>query len=213
MDHLVLFTGEGLRRLLPVAEAMGLREDSVAALARSTVASRGPKPARELRQLGLKPDHAPGEATTEGLITTLAGVDLSAKRVGVQLYGTEPNERFMAFLHEAGAEADPVAPYIYASDDESDRVKSLLDKLAHGTVEVIAFTSRKQVQRLFRVAREAGGEQALTAVLAATRVAAVGPVVTEALTELGIRPGIAPETNYSMKPLVRALEARIGADE
>ncbi|MFB6261952.1 MAG: uroporphyrinogen-III synthase, partial [Thiohalorhabdaceae bacterium] len=80
MDHLVLFTGEGLRRLLPVAEAMGAREAFVAALESTPVTARGPKPARELRQLGLKPDHAPEEATTQGLIGTLSALDLDGVR-------------------------------------------------------------------------------------------------------------------------------------
>ncbi|MFB6259879.1 MAG: uroporphyrinogen-III synthase, partial [Thiohalorhabdaceae bacterium] len=115
MDHLVLFTGEGLRRLLPVAEAMGNRQAMVEALERTPVTARGPKPARELRQLGLKPDHSPDEATTDGLIETLSALDLAGQRVGVQLYGTELNEPFMAFLRKAGAVPDPVAPYVYAS--------------------------------------------------------------------------------------------------
>lgn len=210
LDHLVLFTGEGLRRLLPVAEAMGRRDALVAALEGVPVTARGPKPARELRQLGLKPDYAPDEATTDGLIATLSGLDLVGQRVGVQLYGTEPNEPFMAFLREAGARPDPVAPYVYASDAENDRVRRLLDQLEAGEVDVIAFTSRQQVQRLFRVARSETREAGLVGALGRIPVAAVGPVVSEALEERGVTPAVAPEGSYFMKPLIRALESQLG---
>src|SRR5262245_30223473 len=40
----VLFTGEGLRRLLGIAEREGFRDDVVAALARTRTMTRGPKP-------------------------------------------------------------------------------------------------------------------------------------------------------------------------
>ncbi len=211
LDHLVLFTGEGLRRLLPVAEAMDRREAFIEALAAVPITARGPKPARELRQLEVKPDYAPEEATTEGLMAVLSEVDLRGRRVGVQLYGTEPNEPFMAFLRGAGAEPDPVAPYVYASDAETGRVRDLLAALEAGAVDVIAFTSRQQVRRLFQVAREAGREEALAAALERIPVAAVGPVVAEALGERGVEPAIAPQGSYFMKPLVRALEAKLGA--
>jgi uroporphyrinogen-III synthase len=41
--------------------------------------------------------------------------------------------------------------------------------------------------------------------LAATRVAAIGPVVETELKEAGVRVDAMPEENYSMKPLVTAL--------
>lgn len=210
MDHLVLYTGEGLRRLMPVAETMDSRQAMIDALDRTPVTARGPKPARELRQLGLKPDHSPDEATTDGLIATLSELDLAGQRVGVQLYGTEPNEPFMAFLRKAGAVPDAVAPYIYASDAETDEVRALIDRLEAGELDVIAFTSRQQVHRLFQVAREAGRQDGLTEALARLPVAAVGPVVAEALAERGVTPAIAPEGSYFMKPLVRAVEAELG---
>jgi len=210
MDHLILYTGEGLRRLLPVAEGLGVRGPFVEALGAVPVTARGPKPTRELRQLGLQPDHVPAEATTEGVKACLADLDLAGDRVGVQLYGTEPNEALMVFLREAGAIPDPVAPYVYASDVETDRVRSLIDELEGGQVDAIAFTSRQQVERLFRVGRQSAGEEALRAALARVLVASVGPVVAEALRERGAAPDVDPGSSYFMKPLVRAIEQRLG---
>jgi uroporphyrinogen-III synthase len=39
---------------------------------------------------------------------------LSGRRVGVQLYGSEPNLPLMQFLQHAGACVLPVAPYVYS---------------------------------------------------------------------------------------------------
>src|SRR5215470_17665976 len=53
--YLVLLTGEGLRRLLGFGERAGLREAVVAALGRVRTVTRGPKPGRALREVGLSP--------------------------------------------------------------------------------------------------------------------------------------------------------------
>ena len=69
--------------------------------------TRGPKPERALRELGLKSDLRAEEPTTDGLIATLSSIDLRGRRVGVQLYPGNPNTRFTDFLRQAGAEPDP----------------------------------------------------------------------------------------------------------
>src|SRR5437588_2465426 len=51
----VLMTGEGLRRLLGFAERERLRDTVVAALGRTKTITRGPKPGRALREIGLGP--------------------------------------------------------------------------------------------------------------------------------------------------------------
>ena len=59
-DDLILLTGEGLRRLLKCIDsnAPELKGEFIAQLARVRKITRGPKPARALRELGLKPDIA-----------------------------------------------------------------------------------------------------------------------------------------------------------
>src|SRR5437660_8494373 len=53
--YVVLLTGEGLRRLLHFAEREGLRDAVVAALGRARLVTRGPKPGRALKEVGLTP--------------------------------------------------------------------------------------------------------------------------------------------------------------
>ena len=104
-DQVILLTGEGLRRMLALAERQGdgLRDAFVAALAPIPKLTRGPKPGAALRKVGLRPDRVAVAPTTEGVIETLKGENLQGVRIGVQLYGTDPNTRLVDFLTGAGA--------------------------------------------------------------------------------------------------------------
>ncbi|MFP5306551.1 MAG: uroporphyrinogen-III synthase [Gammaproteobacteria bacterium] len=209
---LILLTGEGLRRLLGCIErhAPALRAPFVERLGQVRIVARGPKPGRALRELGLKATLTAAEPTTAGVIATLSTLDLHGRSVGVQLYGTEPNRPLQDALRAAGAEVHTVAPYVYADAADTQRVVELIDSLADGGLDAIAFTSMAQVERLFRVAREHDREQALKAGLACTRVAAVGPVVADALAARGVAVAAMPAGDYFMKPLMRALGDAFG---
>ena len=206
-DDLVLFTGEGLRRLHGFAQRFELEPAFLDGLRAARKITRGPKPERALRELGLKSDLRAEEPTTDGLIATLSSLDLSDRRIGVQLYPGNPNTRFTDFLRQAGAEPDPVLPYIYASAADDEKVVELIDRMADGAVDAIAFTSSPQVQRLFEVAVASQREKALVTALQAIRVGAVGPVVAEELRRRGIEATITPDHGYFMKPLVSAFLA------
>lgn len=208
-DDLVLLTGEGLRRLLSVAERRGMKTLAIAALGKLRKITRGPKPARALRDIGLRHDLAAAEPTTDGVIATLSALNLEGRTMGVQLYGSEPNLKLMDFIRQAGAIPYPVAPYIYADKLDDVKVIALIKQLALGEIDVIAFTSMQQVARLHGVAREHQLQELLMKGLSRTKVAAVGPIVAEALTEIGVRVAIMPEDSYFMKPLVNAIVAAL----
>lgn len=206
-DDLLLFTGEGLRRLLDLLErqAPALRAGFVERLAQVRIVARGPKPGRVLRELGLRPQRVAEPATTLGMIASLRDLDLRGRRVGVQLYGDEPNAPLMAFLAEAGALALPVTPYRYADAAEDADVLAMIERMRQGEVDAIAFTSLQQVERLFRLADRQGQGRALDEALRRTVVAAVGPLVAEALSRHGVQVRAIPVGSYYMKPLAQAL--------
>jgi uroporphyrinogen-III synthase len=208
-DDLILTTGEGLRRILGCIERHepASREAFLVALARVRKITRGPKPARALRELGLKSDLPADPPTTAGIIATLAGEPLPGRRVALQLYGTDPNKALTDFLEAAGARVSTVAPYVYADAADDAAVRSLIARLGAGEVDAIAFTSSPQVERLFAV----GPAEAAHAALAHTLVAAVGPVVAQALRRRGIEPQLMPEDSFFLKPLTAALEGALGA--
>ena len=208
-DDLILLTGEGLRRILSCIDRNdpALKESFVAALTPLRKITRGPKPARALRELGMKPDIAAERPTTDGVIASLQPFDLKGRRFGVQLYGTEPNRPLVDFLETAGAKVSTVAPYVYADAADNEAILTLLKRILAGEVDAIAFTSTPQVERLFAVAPA----ESITAALAKTVVAAVGPVVAETLRRHGIQARVMPEESFFLKPLTSVLEDALGA--
>jgi uroporphyrinogen-III synthase len=211
LDDLVLLTGEGLRRLLARARSRGSEAGFLAALKKLRTITRGPKPARVLRELSLAPGLAAVEPTTSGVIATLKEEALAGRRVGVQLYPGNPNDLLIDFLRDGGAEPDPVLPYRYASDAETAHVEAAIRAMAEGKIDAVAFTSSPQLERLKEVARERGLAPALTAGLQRTRIAAVGPVVAAAVEALGGKVAVMPETSFHLKPLVTALAETFSA--
>lgn len=203
LDDLILLTGEGLRRLLRCIDLHqpAVRAGFLSALGKVRKITRGPKPARALRELGLSAELPAERPTTPGVIDTLRGLNLAGRRVGVQLYGDDPNQRLIDFLHEAAAQVRPVAPYRYADGTTDSAVCELLATMRAGGVDAIAFTSKAQVERLFRAAPV----QTVREALAATRVAAVGPVVSEALAAHGVTVRAMPDDAWFLKPLTSAL--------
>jgi uroporphyrinogen-III synthase len=61
------------------------------------------------------------------------------------------------------------------------------------------------VDRLWQVAREGGVEERLAGGLARARVAAIGPIVVEALAARRVRVDVVPEKSFVMRRLVSAL--------
>lgn len=208
LDDLILLTGEGLRRILSCIEQHepALRSPFIAALGRVRKVTRGPKPAKVLRELAMKADIAAERPTTDGVIASLRELDLRHRRVGVQLYGTEPNRPLVGFLEGAGATVSTVAPYVYADATEDESVRALVSQLREGRVDAVAFTSSAQIERLIAVASEEGARGAL----GNTLVAAVGPIVADTLRRHGIEARLMPEESFFLKPLTSLLEEALG---
>ncbi len=75
-DDLVLMTGEGLRRLHGFARRLDFEPAFRSALAKTRKITRGPKPVRALREIGLTTDLQAEEPTTKGVICALERHDL-----------------------------------------------------------------------------------------------------------------------------------------
>ncbi len=201
----VWLTGEGVRRLLGFAERAALRDAVLAALGRVRSVTRGPKPVRALKELGLTPTLVAAAPTTEGVIAALRSEPLHGLHVGVQLYSPD-NPPLLQFLRDAGATPHPVLPYVYAPAADADRVGDLIVRLADGGINLLVFTSSPQVDRLLEVAKERCLEEHLRQGLERVRVASIGPVLTEHLRQLGVRVDVCPETGFVMKNLVQHIK-------
>jgi uroporphyrinogen-III synthase len=208
-DLLVLMTGEAVRRLVQAADRTGRREAVVAALGRTRTLTRGPKPGQALRELGLTPSRIAPAPTSEGVLAALADEPVAGKTVAITLAGG-PNPALEQGLAALGARVRPVLSYVYAPASDDHRVLDLVKQMADGKVDVLVFTSAPQVERLFTVASAHSLDDELRRGLARTRVAAVGPIVGEALRRHAAPVHICPEQGFVMKNLVQHIKRAFG---
>ena len=203
-------TGEGLRRIIKLAGARGLDKALVAALAKSRKFTRGPKPGKALREVGLEAQQTTEKPTTEGVIEMLGGLDLKGRRLGLQLYPDKDHSALTGALAAQGAAVDSVLPYCYDSKAADANIVAAIDDMAEGRIDSIALTNLGQVRRLIEAAKAHGVEARLRAGLERTLIASVGPAVSGELAAHGLRTDISPpEDAYFMRPLISAMAAAL----
>jgi uroporphyrinogen-III synthase len=209
-DDLVLMTGEGLRRLMKVVRRIGVERDFIAALGKTRKFTRGPKPGRALREIGLEPQQTTEKPTSEGVAEMLARIDLKGHRLGLQLYPDKDHSALIGAITAQGAEVDSVTPYVYDAQAADANIVTAIDEMAQGHVDAIALTNLGQIRRLIEVARTHGSEARLREGLAITPIASVGPAVSDELKSHGLRTDIYPANDaYFMKPLISAMAAAL----
>jgi len=207
-DDLVLMTGEGLRRILKVVRRIGAEPAFVAALAKSRKFARGPKPVRALRELGLEAEVVTEKPTSDGISETLAKRDLRGRRLAIQLYPEQDHAKLLGAIKAMGADIDAVLPYVYDAKAAEPNIVAAIDEMAAGRIDAIALTSRGQARRLMETAKSRGLETRLKDALQRTRVASVGPVVSDELRGSGIATDIYPDNDaFFMRPLIAAMIA------
>jgi len=194
-DVVIFLTGVGTRYLAQAIETRIPRETWTAALGRTKVVIRGPKPLVPLREFKIKVDlQAPEPNTWHELLTALdANLPVAGLRVAVQEYG-KSNPELIAGLEQRGATVTCVPVYRWALPDDTGPLRSAIEEIAAGRIGAVLFTSAQQVVHLLEVAAEMGQEPALRASLASrTVVGSIGPTTTETLRDRGLPVDLEPE--------------------
>ena len=178
VDVVVLLTGVGTQALVEAAAAIDLEQEFLHALDTRTIIARSPKPARVLRRHNIHIDVMPPEPyTSQDLMESILTMELLGKEVAVQAYGG-PNSFLVRSLQERGARVREVTLYTWGlPKDQTDAVK-LIDDLALGKIDAVAFTSQPQVENLLAIATQAGKEESLRKSLGepSRAVVSIGPV-------------------------------------
>ena len=214
IDIAVLQTGVGTQALFAAADALGRRQELLAALDRVTVIARSPKPAAVLRRNRVRIDLMPPEPfTSEDLIASVDSIDFSGREVAVQAYGG-PNNLLTRTLRERGASVREVSLYGWGLPEDVSPVKDLILGLAAGEVDAVAFTSQPQVSNLLAIAAMSGQEGTLRRCLNSEGVvvASVGPVCTRRLIQNGLKVDVEPAHPH-MGNLVLALAERFQSQQ
>jgi uroporphyrinogen-III synthase len=207
LDVVIFLTGVGAKHLAEAIETKYPAEVWKAALAKTTIVARGPKPLTVLRGWGLKVAvQVPEPNTWRDILESLdQKLPVQGKRIAIQEYG-QTNPELIAGLEERGAKSiELVSVYRWALPEDLGPLKAAISGLIDGQIGVLAVTSAQQVKHMLQVAESEGlAKPLIDALNHHVIVASIGPVATETLIESGIRPDLEPE-HPKLGPLVQTL--------
>jgi len=204
LDLVIFLTGVGTRALSRAIEPFCTRDQFVPALSKVPVLARGPKPVAALKELGVPIRwNVPEPNTWREILRVLDQnkVSLAGRLVAVQEYGIA-SKNLVRGLEERGAQVLAVHVYDWALPEDVAPLKNAIAALLAGSVDVVLFTAAIQVHHLMQVAEEMSSRDSLVAALRKIRVASIGPVTSEALSEYGVPVGLEP-THPKMGFLVK----------
>jgi uroporphyrinogen-III synthase len=195
-DALIFMTGVGARALITAAEAVCPRQEFLAALAKTKIVVRGPKPSAVMREFNVAVTLAVPEPNTwreivQALDANLETVPLRNRRIAVQEHG-EPSHELYAALRERGAEVFPVHVYRWALPEDIAPLQAAIRALVDGQVDTVMFTSSVQFVHAARIADELGLEAQFLSALRNTFVASIGPTTSETLRNHGVNVDFEP---------------------
>lgn len=210
-DLAIFLTGVGTRALARVVETQYALEGFVEALRKIPVIARGPKPVAALSELGIPVALTVPEPNTwrdllKALDEKADTLPLSGKCVALQEYGAS-NSELLRGLAERGAVVTKVPVYQWALPEDVGPLRSAIQRLAQGEIDIVLFTTSIQVVHLLQVAEEMGLKEKIVQSSTRTVVASIGPVTSEELRERGISPDFEP-SHPKMGFLVNELAER-----
>jgi uroporphyrinogen-III synthase len=190
LDLVIFLTGVGARALVSAAQPSYSRDVIVAALQRTKIVVRGPKPLAVLRELHVPVWAAAPEPNTWREV--LAAIDERSgewspqgARVAVQEYGRS-NAELLDGLRARGAQVMAVPVYEWALPDDLDPLRDAAAAIARGEIDVVVFTTGVQVDHLWQIVRQLGREADVRGGLARAVVASIGPSTSAALKAHGL---------------------------
>ena len=200
-DLVVLMTGTGLTFLRDTLAERYPKEQFAEALRRTTIVSRGPKPAAVLHEMGVVARIlVPEPNTWREIVPVIAA--RPERRITVQEYG-RANPEFVTALENLGAAVYPIAIYRWTLPDDLGPLREAVRRVAARECDVILFTTSIQLTHLLEVATAMGREAEVRKALAEDiAIGSVGPVMDTALAEEGLAPDIVP-AHPKMAVLVR----------
>jgi uroporphyrinogen-III synthase len=193
-DILVLTTGVGFRIMLRSLEGHVDTAAVLEALGRLITIARGPKPVAALKEVGLSPTVRIGEPNTWRDILAACKAEMPkvrGARIAIQEYG-QPNYDLISGLEALGAIVTPVRVYEWALPEDLAPLEANIRRIIASEIDVVLFTSSRQVLHVLQVARDLGVEGDLRNALASVRIGSIGPSTSETLRELDFAVGFEP---------------------
>jgi uroporphyrinogen-III synthase len=174
------------------------------------VAVIGPHTEKVLNDFNIIADIVPEDYTAEGLLEEFHGVDLNEKKVGIPRT-FKARDILPEGLKKMGATVYLAEAYQSTPPMDTSRVKSLINEIIHGKVDVVTFTSPLTVINLFEIAGDMKEELINSFKEGQVLVAAIGPITQKPLKDLGI-PAITP-AKYTVKNMLLHLDKELSSKE
>lgn len=160
------------------------------------VISIGPGTERALAAAGIKSDMMPDEYSSYGI------VDMMKNRVGgktVLLVRSDSGTKVLfEGLSDAGADVVTIAAYKLEEFGVTPELSEIMNSVADGTLDVMAFTSPKSSAIFYSQMKSRFGEKEAPVLMRSVKIAAIGNPTADALRKLGTEPDIiASEFTFS----------------
>ena len=195
-DLAIFLTGVGTRALARTVETVYPAEQFAAALRKIPIVARGPKPVAALKELGVEVTLAVPEPNTwrdllHALDQRADTLPLKGRRVALQEYG-KLNPELIGGLTERGAIVTRVPIYHWALPEDLGRLRTAIQAVARGEVDMVLFTTSVQVIHLMEVAESMELAEDVHRAFARMAVGSIGPITSDELREHGIAPDFEP---------------------
>jgi uroporphyrinogen-III synthase len=205
-DITIFLTGVGVRTLYAIVEHVYAGDQFLAALSRTKVVARGPKPSGALRELNVPIwVIAPEPNTWREVLVAMDAADpphlLAGARIAVQEYGV-PHPDLVAALERRGALVTSVPVYRWELPEDIEPLRQAVTAIANGAVDVLLLVSGVQLAHLQQVAGMMGCEAAVRRGFAGTVIASIGPTTTEEIRRQAMEPDLQashPKLGYLVK--------------
>jgi uroporphyrinogen decarboxylase len=208
IDVLICLTGVGARMLLEALTSLFADDRCVAALRRTTVVARGPKPIRVLKEYGIPVTlSVPEPNTWQEILQTLdfdeRSLNLSGRTVAIQEHGAMP-QLLIEALQARGARVLRVPVYRWALPEDTQPLERAIRAMLDGRAPFALFTNAVQVRHVMDCARGLGLEERLREACGRIVIGSIGPTTSEELYVQGLHVDFEP-AHGKMGPLIDEL--------
>lgn len=212
IDIVILLTGTGTTALFDLLKTRYPLADLTAALKKTFVVARGPKPLAAFKKaLGLEPNITVPEPNT--WVEVVSSLDeyrpVKGLRVAVQEYGLS-NPQLLEALRQRGAEVFPVPIYRWALPEDTGALKQVLGEIIAGTIQVMLITNAAQIDHVMQLFEQEGTTARFKEACKKMVVASIGPTASECLRHYDLPIDFEP-SHPKMGVLVKECSERVHA--
>jgi len=210
-EMVILLTGVGTKTMIEILQTAHPLDSVKAALARTTVLARGPKPVAALKEFGLTPSITVPEPNTWRDILQVLDErgSLIEVRIAVQEYGVS-NPDLLAALRQRGAQVTQVPIYKWALPENIAPLHAVLVAIIAGQIDVLLITNAAQIDHVMQLLEQKGTTAQFKGACKKMVVASIGPTASERLRHYDLPIDFEP-THSKMGVLVKEASERAHA--